>query len=45
MKNRGFCTLSQATRTFTPIAIETQSLQVAGIIASTCGKSNDVINF
>jgi hypothetical protein len=45
MKNRGFCTLSQATRTFASVAVETQSLQVAGVIASTCGKSNDVINF
>jgi hypothetical protein len=44
MKNRGFCTLSQATRTFASVAVETQSLQVAGVIASTFGKRNNMID-
>jgi hypothetical protein len=45
MEDRGFCLLSQATRTFTPITVETQSLQIAEVIASTFGKWNDMIDF
>jgi hypothetical protein len=45
MNDRGFCLLSQATRTFTPITVETQSLQIAEVIASTFGKWNDMIDF
>jgi hypothetical protein len=44
MNSQGFCTLYQATRTFASVTVETQSLQVAGVIASTFGKRNDMID-
>jgi hypothetical protein len=37
-------TLYQATRTFAPVTVETQSLQVTGVIAATFGKRNDMID-